>query len=391
MWGGGLEGLAELLNAAGGGGGGGKGGCKGGGMMPGDWNCPACGDHQFAKNAQCRQCGEPNPNTGGGKGYGGHGAGGGGEENKDAILQNVVSLLQQMMEGGHQPPGGKAKGKGSGDNGDNMMCSVHGKMRSIRNMVEDGSGGYMCRPDMECRLTGTPRGEPVALPPKELKPGDWLCPECGDHQFCRNTTCRKCGAPNPNPAGMKKADFIAQKKAERAARGETSTDVVCSVHGKSRSVQNMIEDGAGGWMCNRISQCRLTGEFHPMAGRGGPRDAPEMKPGDWVCPGCGDHQFCRNSECRKCGTPNPNPGSGKGDFMAASSGSSAAAAAGMGMAAQANPAAAMAAMGQMAAAQAANPMLAAMGLANSNAQNMAGMAEFLALMGKGQAARASPY
>lgn len=28
----------------------------------------------------------------------------------------------------------------------------------------------------------------------DLKPGDWLCPSCGDHQFARNLTCRKCGA-----------------------------------------------------------------------------------------------------------------------------------------------------------------------------------------------------
>lgn len=29
--------------------------------MPGDWSCPACGDHQFARNLRCRQCGEARP------------------------------------------------------------------------------------------------------------------------------------------------------------------------------------------------------------------------------------------------------------------------------------------------------------------------------------------
>jgi len=34
-----------------------------------------------------------------------------------------------------------------------------------------------------------------------------------------------------------------------------------------------------------------------------------MKPGDWHCPLCGDIQFARNTECRKCGAPNPDPAS----------------------------------------------------------------------------------
>eukprot|EP00444_Apocalathium_aciculiferum_P017590 CAMPEP_0183455500 /NCGR_PEP_ID=MMETSP0370-20130417/126809_1 /TAXON_ID=268820 /ORGANISM="Peridinium aciculiferum, Strain PAER-2" /LENGTH=61 /DNA_ID=CAMNT_0025647091 /DNA_START=45 /DNA_END=227 /DNA_ORIENTATION=+ len=27
-----------------------------------------------------------------------------------------------------------------------------------------------------------------------VKPGDWNCSSCGDHQFARNAACRKCGA-----------------------------------------------------------------------------------------------------------------------------------------------------------------------------------------------------
>merc|ERR1719476_560939 len=50
---------------AGGFGGGFGGGCGGGGnsqeMKPGDWNCPACNDLQFARNAVCRRCNTPKP------------------------------------------------------------------------------------------------------------------------------------------------------------------------------------------------------------------------------------------------------------------------------------------------------------------------------------------
>lgn len=30
-------------------------------MAAGDWACPGCGDHQFAKNASCRRCGTSKP------------------------------------------------------------------------------------------------------------------------------------------------------------------------------------------------------------------------------------------------------------------------------------------------------------------------------------------
>lgn len=32
--------------------------------LPGDWNCPACGDLQFARNEACRKCATPNPQGG---------------------------------------------------------------------------------------------------------------------------------------------------------------------------------------------------------------------------------------------------------------------------------------------------------------------------------------
>jgi len=39
---------------------------RGEGFLPGDWNCPKCGDHQFARNLSCRSCGTSKPGLGGG-------------------------------------------------------------------------------------------------------------------------------------------------------------------------------------------------------------------------------------------------------------------------------------------------------------------------------------
>ncbi|CAK0841888.1 unnamed protein product [Prorocentrum cordatum] len=94
-------------------------------------------------------------------------------------------------------------------------------------------------------LSGQPGGlvnvapERPPGPPVNAKPGDWVCKQCGDLQFARNPSCRRCGATKPMDGHKERAD------------------------GKP-------------WFA---------------------------EPGDWVCSGCGDLQFKRNAICRKCQTP----------------------------------------------------------------------------------------
>mmetsp|Transcript_32230 Transcript_32230/g.85630 ORF Transcript_32230/g.85630 Transcript_32230/m.85630 type:complete len:353 (-) Transcript_32230:67-1125(-) len=96
-------------------------------------------------------------------------------------------------------------------------------------------------------LSGQPGGlvnvapERPPGPPVNAKPGDWVCKQCGDLQFARNPSCRRCGATKPMDGHKERAD------------------------GKP-------------WFA---------------------------EPGDWVCSGCGDLQFKRNNNCRKCGLARP--------------------------------------------------------------------------------------
>merc|ERR1719203_1068802 len=85
--------------------------------------------------------------------------------------------------------------------------------------------------------------------PANAMQGDWMCTNCGEHNFARNVACRKCGAPKVAGYG-----------------------------------------GAGMGMGMAM-------------GKGMYQDA---KPGDWVCTSCGDHNFARNEACRKCGAPKPS-------------------------------------------------------------------------------------
>lgn len=75
-----------------------------------------------------------------------------------------------------------------------------------------------------------------------MRPGDWLCPSCGEHKFAKKTECQ-CGGKRPQ--GM------------------------------------------------------------------APAPAAAMKSGDWLCPQCGDHQFARNAQCRKCSSARPAPAEDK--------------------------------------------------------------------------------
>jgi hypothetical protein len=30
-----------------------------------------------------------------------------------------------------------------------------------------------------------------------MRPGDWMCPACNNHNFASKTSCNKCGLPKP--------------------------------------------------------------------------------------------------------------------------------------------------------------------------------------------------
>eukprot|EP00446_Apocalathium_sp_SHHI-4_P002663 CAMPEP_0177180388 /NCGR_PEP_ID=MMETSP0367-20130122/15367_1 /TAXON_ID=447022 ORGANISM="Scrippsiella hangoei-like, Strain SHHI-4" /NCGR_SAMPLE_ID=MMETSP0367 /ASSEMBLY_ACC=CAM_ASM_000362 /LENGTH=165 /DNA_ID=CAMNT_0018627173 /DNA_START=71 /DNA_END=568 /DNA_ORIENTATION=+ len=118
----------------------------------GDWSCPACGDHQFKRNTQCRKCGEANP------------------EAPDTAECKWCQKGECWDHGQIKKDKGKGKGK------EDMMQMMYAMMFGGGGGGGDGSGyGW--------------------------KPGDWKCAGCGDHQFAKNETCRKCGEAKPADAG----------------------------------------------------------------------------------------------------------------------------------------------------------------------------------------------
>jgi len=199
------------------------------GMKQGDWTCAKCGDHQFARNTECRQCGT--------------------SKGKSEI---------------HKKPG-------------DWQCSDAkcGYLNFAKN-----AACHKCQlpcPDHEASMAAWEAGIASGLHIQKTLAGDWNCPSCNDHQFAKNAECRKCGTPNPDPEASAAAMAAAAVK-KGSAKG-------------------------GGWN---------EGHRGSTAGKAGGKG----KDNDWYCSGCGDLQFGRNTHCRQCGMPGMGggKGGGKGDM-----------------------------------------------------------------------------
>eukprot|EP00929_Paragymnodinium_shiwhaense_P086449 TRINITY_DN4696_c0_g1_i1.p1 TRINITY_DN4696_c0_g1~~TRINITY_DN4696_c0_g1_i1.p1 ORF type:complete len:612 (-),score=98.74 TRINITY_DN4696_c0_g1_i1:372-2207(-) len=295
-------------------GGGGKGGytppaARGGGppaakapATGGDWYCPSCGDLQFARNAQCRRCGEMAP-----AGRGPNAAHYQPPSRQEPAYRPPAERSSPYGRGGHDD--GKAAGKGpkklfAGE----WLCPCCGKVQFARAEV--------------CRDCGVGPDHVGAAPAEQAgRPGDWTCPECGDLQFARNTACRRCGCPKHAEGGG--ADPRAYTPPSARGRPE-AVDVF------SRGAPPMEGGGArnmkpGDWECPRCgdlqfarnSECRKCGEPAPAdrdSSRVGGAPMPAAgRPGDWNCPNCADLVFASKAQCRKCGTPKPE-GAGAGAY-----------------------------------------------------------------------------
>ena len=91
-----------------------------------------------------------------------------------------------------------------------------------------------------------------------MKPGDWRCPKCKNHNYANKKVCNRTGCEEPKPRG---------RGGGRNSRG------------------------------------------HRSSNSGGFRDS-NMKPGDWTCPSCSNHNFASRTECNRCDARKPIEGKG---------------------------------------------------------------------------------
>eukprot|EP00927_Polykrikos_kofoidii_P036391 TRINITY_DN3072_c0_g1_i1.p1 TRINITY_DN3072_c0_g1~~TRINITY_DN3072_c0_g1_i1.p1 ORF type:complete len:869 (+),score=121.65 TRINITY_DN3072_c0_g1_i1:81-2609(+) len=278
------------------------------GMLDGDWICGHCGDLVFARNDRCRRCGSGKDQARGGCNH-----------DRDQPMQQGRGGQNEMKDGDWMCPNCgehvfarkdncRRCGQGRPLGKERYRQEEHGGRGAQQIEMKDGD--WMCpncgehvfaRNDC-CRRCG--QGKPAEREPgareqhqsrrgpqQEMKDGDWICSNCNDLVFARNDQCRRCGT----------GKHLAQSR-----RSHPPEDL----HQGRSSPQQTMKDGD--WICSkcddlvfaRNDRCRRCGNERPLPAR---QDShPDMKEGDWMCPQCGDHVFRRNKACRRCGASQPD-------------------------------------------------------------------------------------
>lgn len=279
-------------------------------MREGDWVCTSCNNHNFASRQSCNRCHGPKA----------------------------------------PPPGDNVRP------GDWLCpsCGNHNYARKVNcNRCQAPKPGGMGGPSFGGPSFGGPTpvyAHAPAMPPMppaagNFKDGDWMCPECGNHNYASRSSCNKCQAPKaesspPPPRGYGPSRGIAPSRAapyqppmapppSSSGGNMRAGDWVCSSCGNhnyaSRTTcnkcggPNLVADGgasfAGRGPPRPLTAMRMMGP--PMASSRGPGG--NFKDGDWMCASCGNHNFASRESCNKCGKPKNTPsGFREGDWICSS-------------------------------------------------------------------------
>ena len=92
-----------------------------------------------------------------------------------------------------------------------------------------------------------------------MKPGDWSCPKCKNHNYANKKVCNRNGCEEPKPRGG---------------------------GGRGRDSRGYRSNNSGGF------------------------NDSNMKPGDWNCPKCKNHNYAKRTVCNRCDTRKPVEGKG---------------------------------------------------------------------------------
>eukprot|EP00747_Dinoflagellata_sp_TGD_P077398 gnl/TRDRNA2_/TRDRNA2_159576_c0_seq2.p1 gnl/TRDRNA2_/TRDRNA2_159576_c0~~gnl/TRDRNA2_/TRDRNA2_159576_c0_seq2.p1 ORF type:complete len:243 (+),score=26.32 gnl/TRDRNA2_/TRDRNA2_159576_c0_seq2:57-785(+) len=198
-----------------------------GGWRPGDWECPSCGNHNYASKVGCNRCGQPKP------------AGG-----------------------------------------------AYGK-------AEMGKGAPRASPYVSWSGEAT-NGVSIGA----MRPGDWCCSQCGNHNYANRTHCNKCNAPAM--VGMMLGGGMMGSGMKGGGGGMWSGGGTWGSGGAWGGMRQ------GDWTCHSCGNINYQNR-ESCNKCGIPKTAfiskSGMRAGDWLCPTCQNHNYADKAACNKCGTP----------------------------------------------------------------------------------------
>jgi len=185
----------------------------------------------------------------------------------------------------------------------NAMDTFLGLAPQQQRLVMDAGSLTDARDPTAVLISRCVKAKQGTLQAVQYRPGDWKCTACGEINFARNDTCRKCGthrdvgaAPlDPSAADAMAVinNYLSQYDFEDRAK-ETFRSL------PPHLMQQVMD--AGGFEDARVPTAVLVSRINKA--KQGTLGEQNMLPGDWLCPSCGHHNFCRNTTCRSCGAPN---------------------------------------------------------------------------------------
>lgn len=280
-------------------------------MRLGDWLCNKCGNHNYASRVNCNKCGAAT----------------------DVCDTNSLSF-------------GAVVAAGAGKNRAGPYAA--GTAPPARPTSAAGPYAAGTAPTARPASASGPSVAGTALLARPasaaMRPGDWMCPSCSNHNYADKVACNRCKQPKPadDRGGCHEHLFVAGAYASMALQAQapltpqpqpavSSTrpgDWICencqNVNYASRQVCNKCQtprnssqiNGAGmngmrpgDWICKSCNN-------HNYASKeicnkcGGPKsegyvNTSNMRPGDWICPSCNNHNYADKLGCNRCGTQKP--------------------------------------------------------------------------------------
>lgn len=154
-----------------------------------------------------------------------------------------------------------------------------------------------------CHQAGHVTNEcPITLAMATQRGGDWICPECGDDQFGRNTKCNQCDEPRPDRytpvtrrAGWKPGDW----ECTGCGDHQFAKNPVCKKCGARKPAVAPTKRP-------RPVAPVLVGVDAPLVAEPPEREVKKprievtVKSGDWPCPACSANNFASRQACFKC-------------------------------------------------------------------------------------------
>lgn len=249
-------------------------------MKEGDWMCPSCNNHNYASRQVCNRCAGARPPPEG-KGQPG--------DWMCPMCQNHNYRMRQVCNKCAAPkPGGKG-GFGPGACGKGGLPGGGG----VGHGVCGGKGGAM---GLGCGMGGQQAGGCGG----DFRQGDWVCAHCGNHNYAKREVCNKCSAPrlplgHPGDFGKGCGGPIDPYGCwgGRGLGGPTPR-----FGPYSRPGPQML--GGLGGPTPRFGPYSQPGPQIYLPGKAG---GGQLRPGDWICPGCQNHNYASRTECNKCGQP----------------------------------------------------------------------------------------